>query len=131
MFARPLFAGFLLAALTLTASTSAVADCPMQKVEINGRVLSKDQPVANALVLIRWDEQRTRNVSAEARTDAEGNFQLALSIDSFDGRTLLAKEKCGYSPEEMNIEVHHPDHRKFQRSYEMADLSAQLVIEVR
>jgi hypothetical protein len=126
MFARPLFA-----LLAFTSTSVAYAACPMQKALIRGQVHSKDEPVADASIQITWDEQRTRDVSAETRTAADGSFELSLSIDSFAGRTILAKEKCGYMPEEFTVDVRHEGHRDFSQSYELKDVDKPLDIELR
>jgi hypothetical protein len=126
MFARLLFA--LLAA----ASTSmAYAACPMQKTQINGRLQSKGAAVAGATLQVTWDERRTRGLSAQTRSTADGSFELSLSIETFDGRTMLGKEKCGYMPDEFIVEVRNVDHRDFKKSYELDDLDKPLIIELR
>lgn len=126
MFARSLFT--LLALLMLP---SAYADCPMQKTQISGRVESKEQPVPNAEVNVTWDEERVSEVSAATRSNADGGFVLEMNIDTFDGRTLMAKEKCGYTPKRVEIRVRHDDYREFTRKYDYADLGEPVLVQLR
>jgi len=117
--------------LSLAIAPSAMADCPMQKAQVTGTVQARKQPVEGAVIEVRWDEQRTRNVSAQTRSEADGSFQVDLSIDGFDGRTLMAKEKCGYLPGKVEIEVRRDGHADYQRSFKFADLSKPLDIQLR
>ena len=126
MFARLSFA--LSAFLILP---SAHAECPMTKIQISGHVQSKDQPVADAMVQVTWDEDRISNLSAETRTTADGSFELTLSVDSHGGRTLLAQEKCGYEPEEVDVRVRNDGYREFKKTYELAQLAKPLDIDLR
>jgi hypothetical protein len=126
MFARSLFA-----LLTLLMLSSAYADCPMQKTQISGRVESKDQPVPNAEVKVTWDEERVSEVSAATRSNAEGDFELEMSIDTFDGRTLMAREKCGYTPKRVEIRVRHDGYREFSRKFDYADLGEPVLVQLR
>ncbi len=121
----------LLVALACSASALVHADCPMQKAEVSGRVHADDQPVAGASIEIRWNEQRNRGISSQTRSNADGSFELALSIDGFDGRTLLAKEKCGYLPDDVEIEVRHDGHADYTRNVDFKALSTPLDIELR
>jgi hypothetical protein len=122
----------LLFVFLYSAALPAGAKCAMQKTPVNGQVVSGDaQPVGNALVTVRWDEERTNDVSAETRTEADGSFELTLHIDSFDGRTLLGKEQCGFEPDRFSVEVRHAGHRDFRRNYPPAALSEPLRIEMR
>jgi len=126
MLARPLFALFALLMLP-----TAYADCPMQKIQVSGSVQSGDQPVAGAAIEVTWDEQRVSAVSSTTRSAADGSFELTLNIDSFGGRTLTAKEKCGYMPDEVEIRVLHDGFRDFEREYEFAELSKPMDIDLR
>jgi hypothetical protein len=126
MSARPLLALF-----TLLMLPAAYADCPMEKVQIGGIVQSGEQPVADAQIQVIWDEQRTSDVSSSTRSAADGSFELTLNIDSFGGRTLMAKEKCGYMPDEVEIRVLHDEYREFKREYEFADLGEPINIDLR
>lgn len=136
MFTRPLFvrllrARLVLAVLGFTVAPAIYADCPMQTTRIVGSVQSNDQPVAGALVKINWDEQRGRNLSAEARSGVDGKFELTLSVDSFNGRTLLAREKCGYQPDQLELEVRHEAYRDFNKTYTLDKLGTFLSIQLR
>lgn len=126
-----MFARSLVALLTLLMLPSAYADCPMQKTQISGRVESKEQPVPDAEVKVTWDEERVSEVSAATRTNADGGFELEMSIDTFDGRTLMAKEKCGYTPKRVEIRVRHDDYREFSRNYNYADLGEAVIVKLR
>ncbi len=131
MFFRLPLPRLLFALLALAAVPSVGAECPMQKTLVSGRVHSDNQPVAGALVKVIWDEQRIRNLSAETRSGADGGFELTLSFSSFDGRTLLAKEKCGYQPKEFEVEVRHDNFRNFRKIYNLAKLEKPLSIKLR
>ena len=60
-----------------------------------------------------------------------GNGTNGERIDSFDGRTLLGKEQCGFVPDRFNVEVRHAGHRDFRRSYPPAAIGEPLRIEMR
>lgn len=126
-----MFARLLIALIVLLFVPAAQADCPMLKTRISGRVEAKDQPVANATVQVMWDEERVSDLSAATRTDVDGGFELEMSIDTFDGRTLMAKEKCGYAPKRVKIEVRHDDYRQSSRNYDFADLNKPVIVRLR
>ncbi len=107
------------------------ADCPMQKRQITGHVEMAGQPVIGARVQARWDEERARDLAARARTDDKGDFEVSMSIDSYDGRTLGAKERCGYVPKRVELRVRHDDAREFSRNYKFDELSKPLNIKLR
>lgn len=126
MFAR------LLLSLSLLAITSLVyADCPMQKKQVRGQVEMAGEPVDGAVVEAHWDEERSSDLSARARSDAEGLFELSMSIDTYDGRTLGARERCGYLPKRVELAVRHESAREFSRTYKYEELEKPLSIKLR
>jgi hypothetical protein len=126
-----MFARLLLMITLLALAPLVQADCPMQKKQITGQVELAGEPLEGAVIEARWDEQRMNDVSARARSDADGAFVLSLTIDTFDGRTLTAKEKCGYMPKRIELTVRHDTARAFNRSYKFDALGKPLAIKLR
>ena len=126
-----MFARLMLIFPLLFIAPLANADCPMQKKAISGQIEMAGEPVEGAVVEARWDEERASDLAARARSDAEGHFELSMTIDTFDGRTLGAREKCGYLPKRIGLAVRHDEAREFSRNYKFDELNKPLSIKLR
>lgn len=121
----------LLSSIALFFATTALADCPMQTTHVSGTVTANGEPAAGILISVHWDEQRNRDVSSQTRSAADGSFQLALGIDSFDGRSLFGKEKCGYAPASVHVEAQGPEFADYSSTPSLKELAKPLRIELK
>ena len=113
-------------------STSAfAAECPMESMQVRGKVQLGKTALPGATVSIRWDEASNNNLSAQARTQEDGSFEVDLLYSTSGGNRLFGDDKCDYKLKKVAIEVRHESARDFGREYKTANLKSPVIIKAR
>ena len=105
--------------------------CPVATQPVSGEVLAQGQPLAGAIVEIRWDEDRATDLSTVGGTDANGHFELVIGYDTQSSGGLFGKKKCQFKPRSVQVFARRDGYQSHAGTLQFKDLGKPLVIELR
>lgn len=89
--------------LSLVGVSGAQAACDVQKATVSGIVMRGNAPVADVQITADFRERLAGEVSVLGQTDADGNFSIELDYSSYNGKSVLGKERCDFELEELTL----------------------------
>ncbi len=91
------------AGLALVGVSAAHAACDIHTSTIAGTVTRGNAPAADVPVTVDFREKLAGEVTVLGQTDADGNFSIDVDYSSYNGKTVLGKERCDFELEELTV----------------------------
>lgn len=89
--------------LTLAGVSGAQASCDVHKITLSGSVARGNAPVADVQVTVDFREKLAGEVTFLGQTDTDGNFSIDVDYSSYNGKTVLGKERCDFELQELTV----------------------------